>query len=304
MTFLVAVCACGGIAGQGERDAGVAGSGGDVGGSTAVGLGGTGNTAGNYGGASGGSGGSAGSKIRGTGGTSGTVTLPQDSGAAQDCSNMPKAPTLGSCVQPVGGWRDGSAIDVKRSVEFGGTIISVAKGPVANGCFTSPSVDASSEIVALIVRASADGGTADWNVEYQVPSNGVNWTVGENIQVAYARSGGGWVPVVTSLILNFGQAVDVYIGSGGKVSDLGTVPFTFRQGASVCVQHHMCGDWADYDLEFKDTSGWIRVPYGATTTLGTYRIIHGGLAEQLTASSTCADWYVADVHVAVMRDTM
>jgi len=205
-------------------------------------------------------------------------------------------------VQPVGGWQDGTIYDTKRSVQLSGTITAVATGPVTGGCFQS-AASSGSEIVALAVRTQADGGTTDWNVEYQVPANNVVWTVGEHIDVAYTASGGGWSPVISSLTLNFGQAVDVYIGVGSDVADLSDVPLSFRQGSAICLENDECGDWSSYDLEVKDTSGWTSVPYGATTSVGGYRIIHGGLSKQLNSSTRCADWYVSSVRIAVLRNT-
>jgi hypothetical protein len=187
-----------------------------------------------------------------------------------------------------------------RSVRLNGTITAIAKGPVPGGCLL-PSAEANSEIVALSVRTTTDATPADWDVEYQVPANNVVWTVGERVDVAYTRSAGGWSPTGSSLILNFGQAVDVYIGTGGTVADLGDVPMTFRRGSAICLQREQCGDWFGYDLEVKDTNGWTRVPYGSTTSIGGYRIIHGGMSEQLAPSTTCKDWYVSDVQVAVLR---
>jgi hypothetical protein len=161
--------------------------------------------------------------------------------------------------------------------------------------------NATPEIVVLTVRAETDAGATDWDVEYQVPTNLVTWKVGQHLDVAYSMSGGGFSPTLSSLTLNIGQAVDVYIGIGGHDYDLSDVPLTFRQGAAVCRQHDPCGDWAGYDLEVKDTNGWTRVPYGATTSLGGYTIVHGGMAEELSAVTTCADWYVSRVRVAVLR---
>jgi hypothetical protein len=260
----------------------------------------TGGSSPSGGGGSGGGGGTAGSNTGGAAGQGGTGGSTAGTVALGACSALPKVPTVGLCVQPVGGWQDGASITGQRSVQLGGTISAVAKGPVTGGCFQSAG-DATSEIVALTVQASTDAGATDWNVEYQVPANPVVWTVGEHIDVAYTRRGGGWSPEISSLTLNFGQAVDVYVGSGGVVTDLGDVPLTFRPGAAICLQHDTCGDWSGYDLEVKDTSGWTRVPYGTTTSIGGYRIVHGGVSEQLSSTTTCMDWYIADVQVAVLR---
>ena len=155
--------------------------------------------------------------------------------------------------------------------------------------------------MALTVHADSDAGAADWDVEYLVPANNVAWKAGQHIDVAYTQSGGGWVPLVASLTLNFGQAVDVYIGVGGRDTDLSDVPLTFRQGPAICLEHHTCGDWSGYDLEVKDAGGWVRIPYGSTSSVAGYIVIHGGMAEQLTANTACADWYVSHVRVAVLR---
>jgi len=180
----------------------------------------------------------------GTGGaasTGGAGGHSVDAGTLPACSTLSSPPTVDLCVQPVGGWQDGTIYDTKRSVQLSGTITAVATGPVTGGCFQS-AASSGSEIVALAVRTQADGGTTDWNVEYQVPANNVVWTVGEHIDVAYTASGGGWSPVISSLTLNFGQAVDVYIGVGGDVADLRDVPLTFRQGSAICLENDECGE--------------------------------------------------------------
>jgi hypothetical protein len=156
--------------------------------------------------------------------------------------------------------------------------------------------------VALTAHADSDAGAADWDVEYEVPANIVTWKAGQHIDVAYTQNGGGWSPLVSSLTLNHGQAVDVYVGIGGGGYDLSDVPLTFRQGPAICFEREACGNWSGYDLEVKDTSGWARLPYGSTTSVGGYVVVHGGMAEQLTADSSCADWYISYVRVAVLRN--
>ena len=252
------------------------------------------------------SGGDGGAVVTSTLATGGAVGLGGAGGARPattvpiDCSNLPAPPTLDSCVQPAGGWPDGPSYYTARSAKLSGTITAVAKGPMTGGCIQS-SAGVTSDIVVLSVRANTDAGATDWDVEYQVPANIVTWTVGEHIDVAYAKTAGGWSPIVSSLTLNFGQAVDVYIGSGGQAADLSDVPLTFRQGSAICLKHDTCGDWSGYDLEVKAPDGWTRIPYGANTDISGYRIIHGGMAEQLSSSSSCADWYVSNVRVAVLR---
>ena len=186
-------------------------------------------------------------------------------------------------------------------MKLGGTITAVATGPLTGGCL-QPGTATTGEIVALTVHADSDAGAADWDVEYMVPTNIVTWKVGQHIDVAYTENGGGWFPLVSSLTLNFGQAVDVYIGTGGQATDLSDVPLTFRQGSAICLEHDTCGDWSGYDLEVKDTNGWTRIPYGTNTSVGGYVVIHGGMAEQLSANTACADWYVSHVRVAVLRN--
>jgi len=261
--------------------------------------GGVGGTAGANTAATGGTSG-AGTSGTGTGGTGGTGGPPSDATALAVCSDLPAPPAIDSCVQPAGGWGTVPPGSGSLSAKFGGTITAVTQGPVAGGCL-QPGSNATSEVVVLSVHADTDASAAEWDVEYQVPTNITTWKVGEHIDVAYALNGGGWSPTVSSLTLNFGQAVDVYIGTGGQAADLSDVPLTFRQGSAICLEHDTCGDWSGYALEVKVANGWVQVPYGGTTGVGGYMGIHGGMAEQLTSSSSCMDWYVSRVRVAVLR---
>jgi hypothetical protein len=52
------------------------------------------------------------------------------------------------------------------------------------------------------------------------------------------------------------------------------------------------------------------VPHGATTTAffpgpkgenAEYTVVHGGYAEQTSPNTRCPDWFVADVHVGIIR---
>jgi hypothetical protein len=248
----------------------------------------------------GGGGGAAGNTV-GTGGAGGTGGATADAVALAACSVLPEPPIVNLCVQPIGGWQDGVSFYADLSVQLSGTVTSVAKGPVPGGCFQSAGAS-DSEIVALTMRTELPTGTTDWNVEYQVPTNTVVWTVGDAVEVAYVRRSGGWSRVISELSLGRGQAADVYVGMGGVVADLDSAPLTFRQGSAICLQHDQCGDWSSYDLEAQDGSGWLRVSYGATISVGGYRITHGGLSEDLVPTTTCEDWFVSDVRVAALRD--
>ena len=257
--------------------------------------------AGSGGGGEGGNGGAGGTTTLSTGGSAGSAGSPSDASPLPACSVVLKTAAVDSCARPVGGWGTIPPGSDSPAVKFGGTITAVAKGPVTGGCL-QPGSASTGEVVALTVHADSDAGAADWDVEYMVPANIVPWKAGQHLDVAYTQSGGGWSPLVSALTLNVGQAVDVYIGTGGRDADLSDVPLTFRQGPAICLEHHQCGDWSGYDLEVKDPSGWLRLPYGSTTSLGGYTIVHGGLAEQLTSNPSCADWYVSNVRVAVLRN--
>ena len=78
------------------------------------------------------------------------------------------------------------------------------------------------------------------------------------------------------------------------------------RGDAVCSTADMCGDWRRYNITVGGLGGPLtEVPHGATQTItlpGTqYTVVHGGYAEQISPSSTCADWFVADVHVGMVR---
>jgi hypothetical protein len=231
----------------------------------------------------------------------GTTEHPSDGGTnLQSCSNLPKPPVLYACAQPVVGWADG--IGATRTLAISGTVTAVAAGPVSGGCLAAPAVDNGSSIVALTVRASADGGVDDFDVEYEVPNNGVSWSVGDMIVLNYSHSGGGWLPEKISFTLSHGQMVDVYVGEGSAVSDFSLVPFTFVQGRAVCTESEFCGSWSAHDIEISGSNGNTNIPYGSTVNVNGYRVINGGVREQLSPTTTCSDWYAANASIAVLRD--
>ncbi len=242
-------------------------------------------------------GGSAGGGAGGASGAAGNDGSTADGNGLPACPGYPPTPAVDLCAQPVGGWPAVSS-DGTRSAKLSGTVIAVAQGPITGGCLWVGS-DLGLTVEALTVRVADDAGTADWDVEYAVPENGVTWLVGDHVDVSYSMSGGGWSPVVASLTLGHGQAVDVYVGRGGDVSQLSDVPLTFRQGAASCLVHDTCGDWSGYDLEVQTSAGWMVVPYGTARRIGAYRIFHGGVNHQLSSQSPCADWYIASARVAV-----
>lgn len=44
----------------------------------------------------------------------------------------------------------------------------------------------------------------------------------------------------------------------------------------------------------------LTVAHGQTAMFGPWVVVHGGYKEQTSANSACADWFVADVHVAIL----
>jgi hypothetical protein len=224
-----------------------------------------------------------------------------DGGAPSlDCSSLPKPPSLQACAAPVAG--GDASTTAPLSLMLSGNVTAVNQGPISGGCLAASAVGDDSQIVALTVRATADGGVDDYDVEYAVPNNGVNWSVGDLVFLQYSRDGGGWSPLKVAFTLSHGQMGDVYVGHGGAVSDFSVVPFTFVQGQARCTTSETCGTWSAYDLQIVGSNGNTNVPYGATVNVNGYRVIHGGVREQLSATTTCADWFVADASVAVLRD--
>lgn len=164
-------------------------------------------------------------------------------------------------------------------------------------------IDSGSQLVVLTVHAVNGSVAKDYDVEYAAPAGNMLFHVGDTIFADYSRSGGGFGPENVDLTLSHGQAIDIYIGYGGSVSDLNEAPFKFAQGPQLCVQNDTCGTWAAYDLSIVLDTTTQPVPYGSYVINKTYRVLNGGVREQLPTSNTqCADWYVADVRVYVTND--
>jgi len=296
---LAVACGRSTITGTGA-DGAAGGASNGSGGRTSGGAGGSGAGGDDLRGGAGG-GGAGGDDARGGAGGSGGAR--SDGGTLPACGVVPKPPVVDSCVQPVGGWTDVPpyGTNATRSVKLRGTLTAIAQGPVTGGCFGTY-VDTSSPIVVLSVRADGDASAINWDVEYQAPAYTVPLTVGQPIDVTYSESGGGWSPIVSSLILGSTQSPSVYIGLSGTVAGLVGAPLGFRQGSAICLQHDTCGDWSRYELEASDASGLTEIiRYGDTTEFAGYRISHGGVSYTLSLSTKCADWYVADARVAVFK---
>lgn len=103
------------------------------------------------------------------------------------------------------------------------------------------------------------------------------------------------------LIVATESGVAIYVGEGGDISQLVGVPVPLTRGAAICKTDDTCGTWERYDLSATTATTTTAIAHGASSKVGDYFIVHGGYAQQTTANTTCADWFVADVHVAAVR---
>ena len=220
------------------------------------------------------------------------------------CDPDPLPTTLRFCVGELGGRIDASTPGPLPSLTISarGTITAVRRGSAQGGCLGQYSGDGS-DILALTVREAFDGGARDWDVEYQAPSMGEAWAVGQPLQIDYAYKGSAWARPVSSLRLSRDGAVEAYFGAAGRIEDLAPGPFQFEQGEAVCGGHHMCGDWAVFDFKTQLDGVLISVPYGGMALAPPYRIVHGDFIK-LVSRTGCTDFYMDNVAVAVFRDGM
>lgn len=167
--------------------------------------------------------------------------------------------------------------------------------PLANG--PELSFQAMSWIVADGVRK--------WDVEAVVEGNKIpSLGSGQKVSLSYVYEFGGFGPTrrELSLVTQMSPSHGVWTAEGGDLPELGNLPLSLRRGKSVCTTSEQCGSYDRYDIRATDpiSMKMLSVSHGQTATFGPWAIVHGGYEQQTSPNSACADWFVADVHVAIL----
>jgi len=125
---------------------------------------------------------------------------------------------------------------------------------------------------------------------------------GSTISVRYAYVFGGWSPDRTALWIHVGDALAFYFGEAGEPSEL-ELPqeVVVSRGETLCEVHDECGDYAIYALDVKLDGASVILDTDQRAPAGNYEVWHGRTAYELSSTTQCMDWYVADTTITIAR---
>jgi hypothetical protein len=221
------------------------------------------------------------------------------------CASLSIAPSVLSCVQEFGKPTDAFA-DVTVSAP-NAEITSEVSGLLVGGCLEpllklQPNGrELSAQAMSWIV---ADG-VRKWGVEAVVEGSRLpSLGNGQKVSLSYLYEFGDFGPTrrELSLVTQMSPSHGIWTAEGGDLPELGNMPLSLTRGKSLCTTSEQCGSYERYDIRATDplSMKMLTVAYGQTAMFGPWVVVHGGYEEQTSANSMCADWFVADVHVAIL----
>jgi len=209
-----------------------------------------------------------------------------------------------ACVRDNSGSEQFDELSVQLSlpnVEVTGELV----GSLEGGCLEPLLRDQANgpELVGQVMSWTVSDGSLSWDVEVVVEGEQVPSLVGQRVSLDYIYEPGGFGPThrELSLVSRMSPSHGVWIAEGGDLDELKGLPFQLDRGGSVCAANGSCGDYERYDITATDplTMASLLVPHGQSTRFGPWLVKHGGYAEA-TGPGQCLDWFVADVHVAIL----
>jgi hypothetical protein len=208
------------------------------------------------------------------------------------------------CAQELGVLLDPTT-DTTVSVPLG--VVSVEEPRARAGGCLEPLLNLQANGALLSAQAlswTVTAGNRSWDVEALADGNPLPSLLGQKVSVSYSYGFGGFGPTrrQLSVVTEMSPSHGVWIAEGGDLPQLGKLPLLLWQGQVVCMATEQCGSYNRYDIGATDplSMKMVQVSYGQTGRLGAWVIVHGGYEEQTSASSACADWFVADAGVAIL----
>jgi hypothetical protein len=220
------------------------------------------------------------------------------------CASLSTAPSVLGCVQEFGKPTDPS--DTVTVSAPNAEITSEVSTWLNGGCL-EPLLRQQTNADALLAQSVswivADG-TRKWGVEAVVEGSKIpSLGSGQKVSLTYVYEPGGFGPTrrELSLVTQMSASHGIWTAEGGDLLQLANMPLSLARGKSLCTTSEQCGSYERYDIRATDplTMKMLTVPHGQTAMIGPWLIVHGGYEEQTSASS-CPDWFVADVHVAIL----
>lgn len=220
----------------------------------------------------------------------------------KDCRAFPPAPVVLGCVQQVGKPFDPNFSGVY--VPEGQVTFELA-GALEGGCL-EPLLALQANGAALSAQAMSwtiSDGKQQWDVEAVVEGNKIPSLGGQRVSLRYAYKFGGFGPTnrELSVVSRMSPSHGVWVFEAGDLPELARMPLALSRGAATCSTNEECGKYERYDLAATDPLSMktLDVAHGQTARFGPWVVVHGGYEEQ-TSAGGCPDWFVADVHVAIL----
>lgn len=183
-----------------------------------------------------------------------------------------------------------------------GTVKAAGHGlPAENGCLTQFSIRE-----GVVNAADADWVTLEQQdgtevtVAVVTPASKPLGATGDALHLDFALHPGGFGPTSGHLSLTTQDGTPrVFFAEAGSISAITPPPgLTFGAGDVTCTQEETCGTWVANKLVVTSGDERIAIATGASADVGGFRVHNGGLRHQTSASTQCADWFVADAIVA------
>lgn len=227
---------------------------------------------------------------------------------SDDCESVPPAPVILACahdlatpIPPFPPFDTVTRVSVPN-----GQVSSERVGALQDGCL-APLLLGWPNKVALLAQATSwtvTEGDRVFVVEVVVEGNQLPSLDGQEVSLTFFHEPGEFSPTrrELSMVTLTNPAHGIWMGEGGDLSEIGNLPLQLSRSKTVCSTSEECGSYERYDIDAVEplTTSTVSVPHGQTSKLGPWDIVHGGYAEQTSDGGSCLDWFVADVHVAIL----
>lgn len=226
------------------------------------------------------------------------------------CPEGPEPEDLAACLAPTGGWDANQPLNeqpLERTVS--GDVIEVLTASPTDGCFVDGAhvgaFEPSSPQVFLRI-GEPEGG--EWIVGLAAGGLAPELlpVLGDAVEVDYSFLFGGFGPNRGQLTIRSTEGdLLAYVGHGAGAQSIPKPEWlTLTRGEARCSESSDCGAWSEYHLVVSHDEAMFDDPtvvlYGGTAELDRWTVHHGGYEEQTSESGTCADWFVADLKVALL----
>jgi hypothetical protein len=247
-------------------------------------------------GGSGGSGTNTGGSQTDTGGSSASGGSGPPSPA---CDYVPLQTLI--CATRIGDWVDGSSHDAFGGwqITFEGTVTDILPG--------SP---ACSGVVGYLSYTSTwyariwDGVRG---LEMGFPTASPIVKVGDVLNVVMSSfQPNGFAPLVSyTEIRTSNRRLLFWQATSGDVARLQTLPeVSVAEGPVLCEERGECGSWEARLTEMTSSGSSVVLRPGGKAHIGEYAVAAGGIANQTSYPSPCADWYVGIASALAVRTTL